>query len=432
MADILARMRARNHNNNGGLIFKSEVQQQPLETIVTEDTGAKLLTLEEDASVLDTSRCGARGGSFEKPIEIETKWYEFLSGGAREDAANTEAFLVNQIAKPSSSNTKSDTDAIQKQLDAMQSELSKIQDMIRMSSKNVENLPKPLLNTSFNATKDETYYRYKNEQLIKSEKALLETLKMEEAVARETADVEQSRFLKMKAYIDLVVSNAQQATTESRTSNTKLAALVESERKAQVTLAKYKDHARAVLERTKKLEASKPKSIAELHAYETEIANVLVQTMKVIEKLHEKIDTSLGEAKQLESIAKLKIKEAKVAQDSFAEYETIVKDALEKSSNAIKKVREQEEKLRTIKEANVERDGGRVTLREMQKPSLINYNQKNNEKEDVLSPSLFGGSTMFAKISEAMKTVRQRDGHSKESFHSLVAKEIEDTTKTSL
>ena len=218
------------------------------------------------------------------------------------------------------------------------------------------------------ALKLEEQYKKKAEEghkLLEEERKVLNKLKAEEKEKRDEADLEQGRYSKLKSYAEILVMNAQTASVASAEANEKLAFLLANENKAQETLTKYKEHAREVIAKSKKFESDAMRGkrdqdtvqkIAEIHAYETETATVLVQTMKLIEKLRDKIEKALARAKEAEASASQKAIEAKKSQDALLEYESVLKKALNDAMAALRDLRDEEVKFEKVRSDSIRYD----------------------------------------------------------------------------
>jgi len=347
--------------------------------------------------------------------EDKGRWFSCLQGGqTRTKAKQTEMLLLevmkeNKIQKQE---IKNNSIILQQSLQTLQNDLKTVRNMIYKSTQNVEESEKvfqrvqdasleiertrseiilmkqqaKLLETNAEiltreaqesikieemkkkrllhgeielALKIEKEAKEKSEQadkLVQEEELVLENLRQTERKHREEADIEQSRFLKLKSYVDILVLNAENATNASNEANLKLASLLESESKAQNTLVNYKEHAKEVIEKSKNLESTLlfnkdpylMQSVLEIHAYETETATVILETMKLIEKMHEKIEKTLIRAKELEMIANQKTNEAKESQSTLSEYEVILKDSLSKAIESLNQLKKKELKFKEL------------------------------------------------------------------------------------
>lgn len=346
--------------------------------------------------------------------EDKGRWFSCLQGGQTRKAKETER-LLKEVIKGNiiqKQETRNNSIILQKSLQTLQNDLITVRDMINKSTQNVQESEKvlqrvqdasleiertrseiilmkqeaKLLETNAEivtreaqeamkieemkkkrllhgeielALKIEKEAKEKSEEahkLVQKEELILENLQQTERKHREEADIEQSRFSKLKSYVDILVLNAENATIASNEANLKLASLLENESKAQNTLLNYKEHAKEVIEKSKNLESTllfnkDPyllQSVLEIHAYETETATVILETMKLIEKMHEKIEKTLIRAKELEMIANQKTKEAKESQGTLSEYEVILKDALSKAIESLNELKKKELKFKEL------------------------------------------------------------------------------------
>jgi hypothetical protein len=278
-------------------------------------------------------------------------------------------------------------------------------------------------------------------KLLAEEQSVLDKLRQIEKEKRENADVEQGRYSKLKSYADILVLNAQTATVASAEANEKLSFLLANESKAQEALVKYKEHAKEVLLKSKKFEASVNvgkedaatlQTINEIHAYETETATVLLQTMKLIEKLHEKIEKALERAKEAEAIASKKAKDAQDSQDVLLEYETVLKAALSEAMVSLRDLRDEEARFEKVRSDSVRyddeleravtdsriksaatiesEDEARKALRDMQSTTATYIASASASAEDS---QLQGGSNptrnVFKKVAEALQNLKKRN-----------------------
>jgi len=324
------------------------------------------------------------------------------------------------------------------------------------------------------ALKLEEQYRKKAEEghkLLDEERKVLNKLKADEKEKRDEADLEQGRYSKLKSYAEILVMNAQTASVASAEANEKLAFLLANETKAQETLTKYKEHAREVIAKSKKFESDAMRGkrdqdtvqkIAEIHAYETETATVLVQTMKLIEKLRDKIEKALARAKEAEASASQKANEAKISQDALLEYESVLKKALNDAMAALRDLRDEEVKFEKVRSDSIRyddeyeraktdarlkssatiesEDEARKALREMQigagqgattGPEEGGGEGEENPDKDKTQDQLYGGSSekkkgVFSKITQALKNLKKKNVLyvSGGEFQERVAKEL--------
>jgi hypothetical protein len=252
--------------------------------------------------------------------------------------------------------------------------------------------------------------------------------------------------------------------------------LLANETKAQETLTKYKEHAREVIAKSKKFESDAMRGkrdqdtvqkIAEIHAYETETATVLVQTMKLIEKLRDKIEKALARAKEAEASASQKAIEAKKSQDALLEYESVLKKALNDAMAALRDLRDEEVKFEKVRSDSIRyddeyeraktdarlkssatiesEDEARKALREMQigagqgatgATTGVEEGEGEGEREedpskDKTQDQLYGGSSekkkgVFSKITQALKNLKKKNilYVSGGEFQERVAKEL--------
>ena len=318
------------------------------------------------------------------------------------------------------------------------------------------------------ALKLEEQYKKKAEEghkLLEEERKVLNKLKAEEKEKRDEADLEQGRYSKLKSYAEILVMNAQTASVGSAEANEKLAFLLANENKAQETLTKYKEHAREVIAKSKKFESDALRGkrdqdtvqkIAEIHAYETETATVLVQTMKLIEKLRDKIEKALARAKEAEASASQKAIEAKKSQDALLEYESVLKKALNDAMAALRDLRDEEVKFEKVRSDSIRyddeyeraktdarlkssatiesEDEARKALREMQigagQGATTGEDEDSNaNKDEKGQDQLYGGSSkkgVFSKITQALKNLKKKNVLyvSGGEFQERVAKEL--------
>lgn len=321
------------------------------------------------------------------------------------------------------------------------------------------------------ALKLEEQYKKKAEEghkLLEEERKVLNKLKAEEKEKRDEADLEQGRYSKLKSYAEILVMNAQTASVASAEANEKLAFLLANENKAQETLTKYKEHAREVIAKSKKFESDAMRGkrdqdtvqkIAEIHAYETETATVLVQTMKLIEKLRDKIEKALARAKEAEASASQKAIEAKKSQDALLEYESVLKKALNDAMAALRDLRDEEVKFEKVRSDSIRyddeyeraktdarlkssatiesEDEARKALREMQigagqgGATTGEDEDSNANKDEGGQDQLYGGSSekkkgVFSKITQALKNLKKKNVLyvSGGEFQERVAKEL--------
>lgn len=321
------------------------------------------------------------------------------------------------------------------------------------------------------ALKLEEQYKKKAEEghkLLEEERKVLNKLKAEEKEKRDEADLEQGRYSKLKSYAEILVMNAQTASVASAEANEKLAFLLANENKAQETLTKYKEHAREVIAKSKKFESDAMRGkrdqdtvqkIAEIHAYETETATVLVQTMKLIEKLRDKIEKALARAKEAEASASQKAIEAKKSQDALLEYESVLKKALNDAMAALRDLRDEEVKFEKVRSDSIRyddeyeraktdarlkssatiesEDEARKALREMQigagqgGATTGEDEDSNANKDEKGQDQLYGGSSekkkgVFSKITQALKNLKKKNVLyvSGGEFQERVAKEL--------
>lgn len=321
------------------------------------------------------------------------------------------------------------------------------------------------------ALKLEEQYKKKAEEghkLLEEERKVLNKLKAEEKEKRDEADLEQGRYSKLKSYAEILVMNAQTASVASAEANEKLAFLLANENKAQETLTKYKEHAREVIAKSKKFESDAMRGkrdqdtvqkIAEIHAYETETATVLVQTMKLIEKLRDKIEKALARAKEAEASASQKAIEAKKSQDALLEYESVLKKALNDAMAALRDLRDEEVKFEKVRSDSIRyddeyeraktdarlkssatiesEDEARKALREMQigagqgGATTGEDEDSNANKDEGGQDQLYGGSSekkkgVFSKITQALKNLKKKNVLyvSGVEFQERVAKEL--------
>jgi len=307
------------------------------------------------------------------------------------------------------------------------------------------------------ALKLEEQYRKKAEEghkLLDEERKVLNKLKADEKEKRDEADLEQGRYSKLKSYAEILVMNAQTASVASAEANEKLAFLLTNETKAQETLTKYKEHAREVIAKSKKFESDAMRGkrdqdtvqkIAEIHAYETETATVLVQTMKLIEKLRDKIENALARAKEAEASASQKANEAKISQDALLEYESVLKKALNNAMAALRDLRDEEVKFEKVRSDSIRyddeyeraktdarlkssatiesEDEARKALREMQigagqgatgATTGVEEGEGEREEDKNNQDKLYGGSSekkkgVFSKITQALKNLKKKN-----------------------
>jgi hypothetical protein len=328
------------------------------------------------------------------------------------------------------------------------------------------------------ALKLEEQYRKKAEEghkLLDEERKVLNKLKADEKEKRDEADLEQGRYSKLKSYAEILVMNAQTASVASAEANEKLAFLLANETKAQETLTKYKEHAREVIAKSKKFESDAIRGkrdqetvqkIAEIHAYETETATVLVQTMKLIEKLRDKIEKALARAKEAEASASQKAIEAKKSQDALLEYESVLKKALNDAMAALRDLRDEEVKFEKVRSDSIRyddeyeraktdarlkssatiesEDEARKALREMQigagQAAATGSEEgggggegerEEDPSKDKTQDQLYGGSSekkkgVFSKITQALKNLKKKNVLyvSGGEFQERVAKEL--------
>jgi len=326
------------------------------------------------------------------------------------------------------------------------------------------------------ALKLEEQYKKKAEEghkLLDEERKVLNKLKADEKEKRDEADLEQGRYSKLKSYAEILVMNAQTASVASAEANEKLAFLLANETKAQETLTKYKEHAREVIAKSKKFESDAMRGkrdqntvqkIAEIHAYETETATVLVQTMKLIEKLRDKIEKALARAKEAEASASQKANEAKISQDALLEYESVLKKALNDAMAALRDLRDEEVKFEKVRSDSIRyddeyeraktdarlkssatiesEDEARKALREMQigagqgaatgsEEGGGEGEREENPDKDKTQDQLYGGSLekkkgVFSKITQALKNLKKKNVLyvSGGEFQERVAKEL--------
>jgi hypothetical protein len=318
------------------------------------------------------------------------------------------------------------------------------------------------------ALKLEEQYRKKAEEghkLLDEERKVLNKLKADEKEKRDEADLEQGRYSKLKSYAEILVMNAQTASVASAEANEKLAFLLANETKAQETLTKYKEHAREVIAKSKKFESDAMRGkrdqetvqkIAEIHAYETETATVLVQTMKLIEKLRDKIEKALARAKEAEASASQKAIEAKKSQDALLEYESVLKKALNDAMAALRDLRDEEVKFEKVRSDSIRyddeyeraktdarlkssatiesEDEARKALREMQIGAGQGGDTTGEDEDpskDKTQDQLYGGSSekkkgVFSKITQALKNLKKKNVLyvSGGEFQERVAKEL--------
>ena len=238
--------------------------------------------------------------------------------------------------------------------------------------------------------------------------------------------------------------------------------------KNRQTLTKYKEHAREVIAKSKKFESDAMRGkrdqdtvqkIAEIHAYETETATVLVQTMKLIEKLRDKIEKALARAKEAEASASQKAIEAKKSQDALLEYESVLKKALNDAMAALRDLRDEEVKFEKVRSDSIRyddeyeraktdarlkssatiesEDEARKALREMQigagqgGATTGEDEDSNANKDEGGQDQLYGGSSekkkgVFSKITQALKNLKKKNVLyvSGVEFQERVAKEL--------
>jgi hypothetical protein len=306
-------------------------------------------------------------------------------------------------------------------------------------------------------------------RLLDEEQKVLDRLRVTEKQKRDDADSEEGRYSKLKSYAEILVMNAQTATVAAGEANEKLAFLLANEKKAQETLTKYKEHAKAVIQRSKKFESDAINSgkrdqetlqkINEIHAYETETATVLIATMKLIEKLREKIEKALARAKEAEASALQKANDAKKSQDTLIEYESVLKKALSDAVVALRELRDEEVKIEKVRSdatryddeyeraktdarikssATIESENeARNALREMQASTTAatanDSKQLENKSESEDQPreprELSGGARsdgVFSKITRALQSLKKKNIKyvSGENFQKSVADEL--------
>jgi len=298
-------------------------------------------------------------------------------------------------------------------------------------------------------------------RLLDEEQKILDRMRATEMQKRDDADSEEGRYSKLKSYAEILVMNAQTATVASAEANEKLAFLLANEKKAQETLSKYKEHAKAVIQRSKKFEAEAIHSgkrdpetlqkINEIHAYETETATVLIATMKLIEKLREKIEKALARAKETEASASQKANDAKKSQDTLIEYEAVLKKALSEAVVALRELRDEEVKLEKVRSdatryddeyeraktdarikssATIESENeARNALREMQASTSAATKPTNESDETQQELGGGGGGNgrgVFSKITRALQSLKKKNIKyvSGENFQKMVADEL--------
>jgi hypothetical protein len=301
-------------------------------------------------------------------------------------------------------------------------------------------------------------------KLLDEEQKVLDRLRVTEKQKRDDADSEEARYSKLKSYAEILVMNAQTATVAAGEANEKLAFLLANEKKAQETLTKYKEHAKAVIQRSKKFESDAINSgkrdpetlqkINEIHAYETETATVLIATMKLIEKLREKIEKALARAKEAEASALQKAIDAKKSQDTLIEYESVLKKALSDAVVALRELRDEEVKIEKVRSDSIRYDDeyeraksdarikssatieseneARNALREMQasttaaatEPKQENGNESEEKPQELSGGSRNGG--VFSKITRALQSLKKKNIKyvSGENFQKSVADEL--------
>jgi len=304
-------------------------------------------------------------------------------------------------------------------------------------------------------------------KLLDEEQKVLDRLRVTEKQKRDDADSEEARYSKLKSYAEILVMNAQTATVAAGEANEKLAFLLANEKKAQETLTKYKEHAKSVIQRSKKFESDAINSgkrdpetlqkINEIHAYETETATVLIATMKLIEKLREKIEKALARAKEAEASALQKANDAKKSQDTLIEYESVLKKALSDAVVALRELRDEEVKIEKVRSdstryddeyeraktdarikssATIESENeARNALREMQASTTAAAAPESKPENGLVLESeekpqeLSGGSRnggVFSKITRALQSLKKKNIKyvSGENFQKSVADEL--------
>jgi len=304
-------------------------------------------------------------------------------------------------------------------------------------------------------------------KLLDEEQKVLDRLRVTEKQKRDDADSEEARYSKLKSYAEILVMNAQTATVAAGEANEKLAFLLANEKKAQETLTKYKEHAKSVIQRSKKFESDAINSgkrdpetlhkINEIHAYETETATVLIATMKLIEKLREKIEKALARAKEAEASALQKANDAKKSQDTLIEYESVLKKALSDAVVALRELRDEEVKIEKVRSdstryddeyeraktdarikssATIESENeARNALREMQATTTAaaapeskpenGLGLESEDKPQELSGGFRNGG-VFSKITRALQSLKKKNIKyvSGENFQKSVADEL--------
>jgi hypothetical protein len=508
MASILKRIQNRNSNLSLDQKKETALKIQPDE----ETTASKMLTIEEQSAALSSIRGGKeeevrwfdglKGGAREEASRTETFLIEQLA-----------------LTREETSKAQANSLLLQQQLATLQSELQSIKAMLSASNKNVEESEKVLQRVQdatleVNRTRSEMILiqqqaaaaaiqaqayernaensaraaqeavavqtmkktrivhgelersrkfeeecRKKAEEgrkVLAAEQVVLDKLRQVEKEKRENADVEQGRYSKLKSYADILVLNAQTATVASSEANEKLSFLLANESKAQEALVKYKEHAKEVLLKSKKFEASVKigkedaatmQTINEIHAYETETATVLLQTMKLIEKLREKIEKALERAKEAEAIASKKAKDAQDSQDVLLEYESVLKAALSEAMVSLRDLRDEEARFEKIRSDSVRyddeleraitdsriksaatiesEDEARQALRDMQTTTATYIADANDEQIQ-----LQGGAKkikegrVFNKVAEALRNLKKRNETSSSSLHEKVSREM--------
>lgn len=294
------------------------------------------------------------------------------------------------------------------------------------------------------------------QKVLEKEQALLDKLRVAEKKKRVESEDEQGRYSKLKSYAEILILNAQNASNAANEANEKLAFLLASESKAQDTLVKYKDHAREVIDKSKRFENSNKgkmddetlKTIGEIHAYETETATVIVQTMKLIEKLHAKIEKALAHAQESEKEATLKAKDAKNAEESLTGYASVLEKSLKDAMTSLGELRDAEAKFERVRsnllraEDELERaredtrvkleasketqDEARQALREMQmqtEKQLKLQSNPNPQPEATTTQTILGGLNggetptvqikkregVFVKIKHALQSLKRKN-----------------------
>jgi hypothetical protein len=453
------------------------------------DSASKQLFITEQQALAVGEIKGGTENLQKTDDEDKGRWFNCLQGGqTRIKAKKTERLLLEVMKQNimQKEETKNNSILLQQSLQTLQNDLKTVRDMINKSTQNVQESEKvlqrvqdtsleiertrseiilmkqeaKLLETNAEtresqeaikieemkkkrllhgeielALKIEKEFKEKSEEihkLIQKEELILETLRQTERKHREEADIEQSRFSKLKSYVDILVLNAENATNASNEANLKLASLLESESKAQNTLLNYKEHAKQVIEKSKNLESTLlfnkdpylMQSVLEIHAYETETATVILETMKLIEKMHEKIEKTLIRAKELQEIANQKTKEAKESQSTLSEYEVILKDALSKAIESLNELKKKELKFKEALSQSAQYDSelekasqdvriksaAKVEIEDEAKQSLKEMQQK--FVEESLS-SLALSKSDLTEVKDTVKKVKLQGGNSK-------------------